>query len=1668
MTENDNIPPAPNSSAPEETRPVKPKKRHLIRSPWIRLPLKTLMWLLVVVLLIPVLLYVPPVQTFVKNVACNAVFQSTGMKIGIDRFRLKWPVDVALDGVSVVEASGDTMVMAREVIADVKLMPLLKLDIKINKLSLLDGYYRMVSPDSSMILKIKAGYLSVDDQSSADMANSRILLNKAHIKEGDLSLLMDVWKQKPSPTDSTSAPFFISANELLLENFSFGMSMLPTIDTLRLNAGKIMLREGIVDLAKNLITVKSLQAATGDMTYLTPTPEYVAAHPAPVSRPDSLAQPSAPMVIKGDSVSLTDFKALYAIKDAKPLPGFDPSFIQVDDVNVALKDFYNASFDIRLPITSISAKERSGLQITSGSGTFAMDSTGMSLQRFDVSTPFSRISATAGIPFALMTLQPAAPVNVLAKGSVGFPDVEAFMPALKEYTSRLPRRSPLNFELQAEGKINDVDIPVLTAAIPGVFSIDAQGKAQNALDYKKLVADIDFEGSVTNPAVVDGLLGKTGFRMPSLSLKGNASALRQTYTANFRLLSSAGDVTADGRVSLTSEAYRADIGLRNVNVAHFMPDMGIGEVTASLKADGAGFNPTKPHASTDINLDIASIVYMKKELRDIIADVSLHDGAFYINAVSKNEAADFHLEGSGTIAPDLYTFNLFGEMKRLDLQALGLSPEANHGCADLHVSGTASPEKWLYDINLRSDSLEWTAGNQYFRVPGSLAMKFKSYPEKVQANIEASLTNVDFSSPAGLKQLVASFSQAADSIMKQTERKNINVETLQATLPPFTLNVNASGRGLVGKYLNTIGMSVDTIYADILNDSIIKGRIGLFDMANSRMRVDTLTLDLNQRHKLLDYRLHMGNRRNNATLSEFADVNVNGYLGENRGLVSITQKNQEGKTGYRLGMTVALADSLVNVHFTPRKATVAYLPWTFNFDNHIDVNLKNYQINANLLAESDKSSIKLLTVKGRRGNDELTVAINNLQIQDFLRMSVFAPPLTAAVNANLKVGYTNNWLYGNGDVAVSDFTYDKLRVGNFDVKLGAAMNDDGTSGAGATLKIDGQNAMTATVRLKPDSITKEMVPQKANLNLIRFPLYIANAFLGPDVARLSGYLKGKLAMGGSFSAPVLNGAISCDSVGVFIPMIGSQLRFNNDSVMLADNVVSFNQFDIWGANGNPLVVNGSVDARKFSAIKFDLGLKANDFQVINNDKRAKSDIYGKLFVNLNATAKGPMEHFNINADLDVLSSTDVTYSIPETSAELTQQNAGDVVTFVNFNDTAKVVVADTVAPMMAMRIVANLTIDPGAVVSVNIPGTATTGSGKVQLSPSGSLDYFQNYMGDMRLNGQIDLGDGYARYSIPIVGEKKFTFNPESYIQWNGELMNPTLRIDATDKVKANLLMDGNTRLVNFLVGLNITNTLSAPKVLFDLSTDDDMTIRNDLLSMSADQRSMAAINLLLTGQYKQQGVSTASPDLLSAQDLTGKLYGMLTGQLNSWLANNVRGVDLSFGIDQYDRTNNGVSGTATSYSYSMSKSLFNNRFKISVGGNYTTDASADENFSENLINDISFEYILKQTSATTMYMRLFRHTGYESILEGEITETGVGFVMRRRLSDLRELFRLGRKKAALPLPVSNDSTSVKPDADLRKESEVKEEDAEESEGKEQDGNKAKEPSTEVINENKD
>lgn len=1569
------------------------------RSRWWKIVLKVFGWLLVVLLLVPLLIYIPPVQTALKDIASTVVFRSTGMKMQIGRFRLKFPLDVELDKVMVLDIAGDTMVSARKLVADVRLLPLLRLDVRISRLNLADGYYRMVSPDSSMVMKIKAGDLTVDGKSSADIRNSGIFLNKAVLKNGNVSLFMNVWKKKPSPQDSTSTPFLIKANDLKLQNFTFAMSMLPTIDTLEFTAHDLQLRSGVVDLRNNIVSVARLGAEKGKVTYLTPDPAYVASHPAPV---DTVSPPSPPMVIKGGSVSLKDFSALYTVRGKKPVKGFDPGYIKVSGVNIVLSDFFNKASSIRLPIKSISAKERCGLAITSGHGVVAIDSVGLSLDNFRINTLASRVYADAKVPFAAMALDRNARMRVRADAFLGKYDIGCFLPAFDKYRSLLSSSPGIRLILDASGSLSSLNIPVLDLDVPGMLSFMAEGNVRNPLDLKKMQANIAFHGSLDAPDLISRLTGKPGFELPSLRLTGTAEADHETYSADFELLTSAGDLAAVGNVSLGSESYSVNADIRNFDVARFVPDLGISRLTASIKAHGAGFNPVRPHAESSVDIEIPSVVYKNNDLTGIKASVSLADGAYTLDVFSPSSVADLDISARGTLAPDAYTVEMRARVNHIDLQALGITPGMNSGNVDFYLSGSASPGRWLYDLDLEVNNLDWNSTDGFIHLPQALQAKLLATDKTTEIHAYSDQTSASFISQSGLKDLLSDFTRLSESINLQISQKRLDVDEISGILPDFTFSADASGNGLVRQFLTASGMSIGDLNVELAKDSLLKGNISLLGLNTGKMKIDTVSLALQQRNSLIDYRAHMGNAP--GTLDEFADVSLSGYVGGNRASLFLNQKNLAGETGYRLGLTAALSDSTISVHFSPLKATIAYMPWKLNADNHIDYAFDGSDINANLVATSKESGIRMKTETLENGDNEFYLNLDNIHIEDFLRMSALAPPITASVNSDLRVRIHDKAILGNGDINIRNFTYDNMRIGDFDMDFKAGMGSKGASGGRASLKINGQPAMTLSGVLRPDSLG--MRPENVKVKLTHFPLSVANPFLGDDVARLSGALEGEMKLDGSFARPVLNGKIICDSVSVFIPMIGSSLKFDNDPITVDNNLLSFNDFNIWGVNKNPLTLDGTVDAKKFSDIRFDISLGGKNVQLIGNDRRTRSQIYGKLFVDLAASVRGPMKHFDVNADLSVLNNTDVTYQLQTDASTAIQQTAdGDVVKFVQFSDTVAVASADSLDMSMAMRVIANLNLRPGMKATVMLSGNGTD---KVQLTPSGSLSFFRNFMGDMRLTGQLNLGEGFARYSLPVVGEKKFDFEPNCYVLWNGDVMNPVLNLSARDNMKVNLQQSGgNTRLVNFDVSLNVSNTLSAPKVVFDLSAQDDITVQNELQSMSPDQRSQQAINLLLYGQYTGPGIKTAS-----ASNIAGSaLYGFLTSQINSWAAKNIRGVDLSFGVDQYDKSVNGQNTTTTSYSYQVSKSLFNNKFKIVVGGNYSTDASADENFAQNLLSDISFEYMLRQTNTQSMYLKLFRHNGFESIVEGEVTETGVGFVMRRRMTNLRQFFRFRRHR---------------------------------------------------------
>lgn len=1605
------------SSAPadvktDETAPApdgKKPKRHLIKPTWLRRTIKILICVVVALVLLPFAIYIPPVQTLLKNVACSQVKKSTGMDVTIERFRLGFPLDVRLEKLLVLDEHRDTMVRAGSLVADVKFMPLLKGDLELNDVELHEGYYRMVNQDSSMYLTIDAGFLKVDGGSSMNLKSQALNLINPVLHDARVDLVMDVWKAKPDTVQEPSTMIIRSGN-IRLENVSYGMKMRPYIADLNALFRKATVKDLVVDLKNSKVSVGSVKADGGNVVYTTPTPEYVRTHPAPV---DTVSPPSPPMVVELGEVDLKDFSALYNTEGVKPAKGFDAAYIEVKDLDINLRNFYNCASTVRVPITSMKGSERSGINVTSASGTVEIDSLGIALRSFSVGTDVSKLDFDAMLSYEMMDLKPEGSLSAKGGGYLGLQDLGNYMPSLKSTLLFVPASS-VGLDIDVEGTLGALTVNNLGIDLPGVMHLNSGGFVQNALDIDNLKMRLDIDGALRNAMPVNKYLKKMGVKVPRFSLSGRVGADAGTYTANLNMKTPDGNLALDGNVNLTSERYDADISVHNLNVAAIMPSLGVGVVDGKVYAVGSGFNPTLPRAKAHIEADINRADYGGFAYGPLTLDADVDKSVYEVALASTNKDMDLDLNARGSMNKGTYDIDATADIHHLDLKAMGLMTEECAGSGWISLSGTANPDNWLYDLDMSVRDIDWAYGSERISLPHAADARLLATTDSTSLRVTGTDLDLAFDSPVAMSDLLTDFMEASSEVSDQIDAMNIDFATLHSDLPKFRFTALVGGQGVVRQFVEPTGYAFDNLNLTLANDDIINGDMSLVGLNTGKLVIDSIHADLRQKESRLNYKVAITNKPNN--LPEFAKVNLSGYLEGNRASIALRQRNAKNEEGYRLGLTAAYADSVVSLHFTPLNATIGYKPWTINDDNYVQIGPGKI-IRSSLLAKGLGSSISLKSGMTDKNDNYLDVAIDNLNIQDFLQISAFAPPLTGTLNTNLHLELRKRGVIGKGDLTLDNFYYDKVRVGNVGAQFKAGSNLANATGGKIDFTLDGEHIMDLRGYTRADTVTGGDIT-KLTLDLDTFPLKMLNPFIGPDMMQLKGALNGSLALSGSLTSPVLNGSLRTTDVAVYVPMAGSDIHIaNGEALNVVDNLVTLDNIKITGANDNPLTLSGTVDARNLSNILLDLDLNGRNVVLVDNDRRAHSDIYGKLAVNLDASVRGSMQRLAIDGNLSILPSTNITYVLGTDASTLERQNTTDVVRFVQFNDTSQVAVADSVPPSMLMDINASLNIVNGAQFTVNLN---SSGTNRARLLPNGTLNYTQSYMGDKRLNGQLNIPSGQVRYTPPLMTEKVFDFLPESYVSWSGDMMNPNLHLMARDHLKANVQQQGsNSRLIYFDVGLTVLGNLSAPKVMFDLSTDDDITVHNELLSMTPEQRSTEAMNLLIYNTYTGPGVTASS-------NLSGNpLYGFLTGQLNAWAARTIRGVDLSFGIDQYKNTYEGETSTATSYSYQVSKSLFDNRFKIVVGGNYTTNANADENFVQNLISDISFEYMLKQTNTMNIYLRLFRHTGWESILEGEITETGVGFVMKRKINNLMQLFRFRRKKNNDDKVVTADSTAV-------------------------------------------
>lgn len=1570
--------------------------------------LRTLAVLLLAVLLLPTLLYVPAVKDLVRRKAAAYASQALGMELSVARLRLAFPLRLTVEG-TLLRDGADTLLRCGRLSLDAALWPLLRKEVVVDRFELRDLAARYADSLGGMELHLAAGRFALEE-CRVRLPAHRVDLGTVSLSDADISLDLQA-TDTPEKTDSTTSPAWtVAVGQLVVANTAFGMRKAPAVTELAVRLPGGMVERCVVRLDDRDVAVGSLLLERGEYAYRTapaaadasqPVPAHATAGssgPDPAKRgaePESAAAAAQPWSVLIGSVVLADNRVEYGTLGHTPAAGFDPECIALSGLDLEIDSIRNRGADIALLIRRMSFAERCGVDVQQLDGGFRMDSAGIALSDFNLHTASSSLQADLSAGAGALQADPAAAVAADLAARIAPGDALLLRPGLP---LAVLKGRDVRVNLAADGTLGDIGRLTLGVSSPGLAAVEADGAVRNLTDARRLAADLRFRGDFDNLNPLLTLLPDTALRrrvaIPrGVGLQGRVRADGAAYDGTATLTAGAGRLLLDGRYDGRAERYDALLRCDSFPLGTFLPADSLGVLDLLLTARGEGFDPFAARTSAALRAQVGRVVWQGRDLGGLELEADLAEHRLTGRLLDDNEALRLALQIEGELTAQAQRLALSGRVAEVDLAALGVVSEPLGSSLTLDAEASAAGRRFAARIRL--DSIEIRSDGRTDRIRPTAA-SFSTDSLATRAALRSGDLSLTFAARGGLHSLTAAFAAGADTLLGQLRTQHLDMERLGAALPAFGLHLTAGRNNIVNNLLKMRGASFDSLRVEAVHGDTLPllVRAGVTNLASGGLRLDTAGIRLRQEGRQLTYGVLLDNT--SGGLERAARAGLSGSLVADSCRLDLWLQDRAGEDVTRFGWDVVWSDSLVRATLGPAAPLFGSALWSVNPDNYVI-----YGFDGTLRADLDlthgaqRFALRTLPVQETPdAPDALRLDMAGLRIASMLEALPVAPPLDGVLGAGIQLERRADSLAVGGEVSVAGLSYDGQRFG--DVGLGLSYAGGRGYRGALRLTLDSAEVLTARGSYEP----QQPQPLDFALTIPGFPLERANAFLPADLLRLSGSFGGSLRATGTTAAPQIDGGLHFTGTKLRVPMIGTSFALSSDTIRIRDSRVRFDRYAVTAPNKRALTLDGEFDLSDWTAPSADIALHAADFQAVNVARTERTAVYGTAYLDLDATARGPVDELAVRGRVALLGGTDITYVMQDSPMDV-RERPQQVVSFVSFDEL------DTQEPPaeaprtvriggMDLQLDVDISDDVRAGVDLSADG-----QNRVDLEGGGRLTYSMNPLGDVRLTGKYLLSGGTVSYNPPIIARKVFRIRPGSYVEWIGDVADPSFDITAVESVRANVSTDGQqSRAVNFDISITIRNSLDNLEISFGLAAPEDLAMQNELNSLTAEQRANQAMGLLVYNTYSGPGTT--------AKVATGNpLNAFLQQELNRWAQNSLKGVDLSFGIDSYGESDPG--GQHTDYSYRLSKNLFGNRVRAVIGGSFSTDADPTQNLRENIIGDVSLEYMLDKRD--NMFIKLFRHTGYESILEGEITETGVGFVIRKRLLRFTDLFRLTKRR---------------------------------------------------------
>ncbi len=1274
---------------------------------------------------------------------------------------------------------------------------------------------------------------------------------------------------------------------------------------------------------------------------------------------------------------LSGTSASYDTGAAKPVEGFDASHIAVRDVSIGLDSLLYKGRDMKAVIREFTMNERSGLSVTSLTGRAFSNDSIISVPGLKLQTPHSEIDLSAHTYWELVNIPTTGRLSANLNAYIGKEDVMLFTGGLPDSFKEAYPFRPLVIRAGTDGNLKEMQISRFTVDLPGAFSLEGGGILENLADSITRSGTIGLKMKTQNLNFLTGLSGEvpngTLVIPDSMNLVAQVDIKGPEYKANLHLKEGQGAMNVNAALNTATEVYKADLKIDNLQLHHFLPKDSIYELSLSAAADGRGLDVMSYRSYAKLDLALDRLHYAQYHLSNVHLTGALKGALVTANLTSDNELLKMTTDAEYNLAHSYPDGKVTVDVIRLDLHELGLMPE---------------PMKRPLAFNLSAEARQ----NRVFTHFISGDMK------------------LNLSARSGVNPLISQSIRFVDVLMKQIDEKELNHAELRKALPTAVLSFSAGKENPLAYFLATKNMSYHdaSMKFGMAPDWGINGKAAVHALKVDTLQLDTVFFTVKQDTTLMKLRAGVINGPKNPQFS--FSTTLTGEIRDRDAELLVDYKNGKGETGVLLGVNArplfegqgkgnGIAFTLI-----PEKPIVAFQQFHFN-ENHNWIYLhKNMRVYANVdMWDEEGMGFRVHSMQGDTVSlQNIDVEIRRIRLQEITSVLPYFPEVTGLFSLEAHYIQTEKDLQLSAEASIDELTYERQRIG--DIALGATWlpGDQGKQYLNAYLNHDQVEVLVADGKLLPTRTGKDSL--EVNTTLEHFPLRVANAFIPDQMVTLSGDMDGNLNITGSTEQPLINGELVLDSVAVFSSQYGARFVFDNRPVQIKNNRLLFDKFAIYTTSKNPFTIDGYVDFRDMSRPMANLNMLAQNYTLLDAKRTRESLVYGKVFADFRATVKGPLDGLNMRGNVSLLGNTDVSYVLTDSPLTV-QDRLGSLVTFTSFSDTTTVVRQEVpTVSLGGLDMVMMVHIDPSVRVKVDLDAS---NDNRIELEGGGDLSMKYTPQGDLTLTGRYTLSGGLMKYSLPVIAAKEFAIDDGSYVEWTGNPMDPMLNFKATDRIRASVSEgeNGGSRMVNFDVSVVVKNRLDNLSFAFDVSAPEDATVQNELTAMGAEERGKQALYIMVMKTYLGTSPIGGGGGGLGKLNMGSALTSVLSSQINS-LMGNLKNASLSVGVEDHDDSETG--SKRTDYSFRYSQRLFNNRFQIVIGGKVSQGENAT-NDAESFIDNISLEYRLDRTG--TRYIRLFYDKNYESVLEGEITETGVGIVLRKKLDKLSELFIFKKKK---------------------------------------------------------